>query len=124
MAGSKACRPRCPSRSTSSNSSRSWTSSSTPCISAAADDENLRPSLIIFDVSDVMLGRRSDRWPTRSRRLSHAFATALHGIPDIQARQMFGYPAAFANTKMFAGLFQDTLIVRLSEPDRDVLRSQ
>ena len=68
--------------------------------------------------------RPMPEWTKAPATLVDAFATALHGIPDIQARQMFGCPAAFANTKMFAGLFQDTLIVRLSEPDRDVLRSQ
>lgn len=36
----------------------------------------------------------------------------------MQSRQMFGYPAAFANTQMFASLFQDKMIVRLSEDDR------
>jgi hypothetical protein len=34
---------------------------------------------------------------------------------------MFGYPAAFTNTQMFASLFQEHLIVRLSETDREVL---
>ena len=31
---------------------------------------------------------------------------------------MFGYPAAFRNGNMFAGLFQDSMILRLGEADR------
>jgi len=31
---------------------------------------------------------------------------------------MFGYPCAFVNGNMFAGLFQTGLFVRLSEPER------
>ena len=33
-------------------------------------------------------------------------------------RRMFGYPAAFENGNMFAGLFGDHLFVRLSDDDR------
>jgi TfoX/Sxy family transcriptional regulator of competence genes len=32
-------------------------------------------------------------------------------------RQMFGYPAYFINGNMFAGVFSDKLILRLSEED-------
>jgi TfoX/Sxy family transcriptional regulator of competence genes len=32
---------------------------------------------------------------------------------------MFGYPCAFVNGNMFAGLFQTGLFVRLSEPERE-----
>jgi hypothetical protein len=31
---------------------------------------------------------------------------------------MFGYPAAFVNGNMFAGLHQESVVVRLSEPER------
>jgi TfoX/Sxy family transcriptional regulator of competence genes len=34
---------------------------------------------------------------------------------------MFGYPAAFVNGHMFAGVFQDSLFVRLAEKDRTEL---
>jgi TfoX/Sxy family transcriptional regulator of competence genes len=36
-------------------------------------------------------------------------------------RQMFGYPCAFENGQLFAGLFGDGMFVRLSEPDRAAL---
>ena len=34
---------------------------------------------------------------------------------------MFGYPSAFVNGNMFAGTFQDSIIVRLAETDRAAL---
>ena len=34
---------------------------------------------------------------------------------------MFGYPVAFTKTQMFASLFQDKMIVRLSDADREAL---
>jgi TfoX/Sxy family transcriptional regulator of competence genes len=37
---------------------------------------------------------------------------------EIEPRQMFGYPCAFANGYMFTGLFQDFMHVRLSDADR------
>lgn len=54
-------------------------------------------------------------------RLVETFQRAVADLPDVQPRQMFGYPAAFTNTQMFASLFQDDLIVRLAERDREAL---
>ena len=34
---------------------------------------------------------------------------------------MFGYASAFVNGNMFAGTFQDTIVVRLTEADRGAL---
>lgn len=34
---------------------------------------------------------------------------------------MFGFPAAFTNTQMFASLFNDSMIVRLPDADRTAL---
>jgi TfoX/Sxy family transcriptional regulator of competence genes len=34
---------------------------------------------------------------------------------------MFGYASAFVNGNMFAGTFQDTIVVRLTETDRGAL---
>jgi TfoX/Sxy family transcriptional regulator of competence genes len=53
--------------------------------------------------------------------LVEVFERAVADMPDVQPRRMFGYPAAFTNTQMFACLFQDNMIVRLSEPDRAAL---
>jgi TfoX/Sxy family transcriptional regulator of competence genes len=50
------------------------------------------------------------------------FVTAIEAVPDVQQRKMFGYPAVFTNTQMFACLFGDAMILRLSEPDRAALQ--
>jgi TfoX/Sxy family transcriptional regulator of competence genes len=41
-------------------------------------------------------------------------------LPFAQAerRKLFGYPSAFANGNMFAGLFQESLVLRLPEAER------
>ena len=38
--------------------------------------------------------------------------------PPAETRKMFGYPAAFINRNMFMGLFQDQMMLRLSDSDR------
>jgi TfoX/Sxy family transcriptional regulator of competence genes len=43
------------------------------------------------------------------------FATATEGIPGIERRKMFGYPAAFVNGNLVTGLFGDGWHVRLPE---------
>jgi TfoX/Sxy family transcriptional regulator of competence genes len=45
------------------------------------------------------------------------FASVMPGPPAVQ-RKMFGYPAGFINGNMFIGLFQDDMILRLSESRR------
>ncbi len=39
-------------------------------------------------------------------------------------RKMFGYPCAFVNGNMFAGLFQDEMFLRLNDEDRAAIRAQ
>ena len=46
------------------------------------------------------------------------FNHLLKKVPEAQMRNMFGYPAAFIHGNMFAGLFQDSVIFRLSDRDR------
>ena len=45
-------------------------------------------------------------------------------MPGIAPRKMFGCPCAFINGQRFAGLFEDTLFVRLAEADRAALLQQ
>ena len=45
------------------------------------------------------------------------FQQVVPGPPATQ-RKMFGFPASFINGNMFMGLFQDEMILRLSEQDR------
>ena len=56
-----------------------------------------------------------------SPELQDAFRAALEAYPDAERRQMFGYPAAFANGNMWTGLFKQKWIVRLTAADRDEL---
>ena len=47
-----------------------------------------------------------------------AFAGAVGGVSGIEHRVMFGYPSVFLNGNMLACVFQDRIMVRLSERDR------
>lgn len=64
------------------------------------------------------------RFTKAPARLVDAFAQAIADVPDVERRQMFGYPAAFTRSQMFASLFQDQMIVRLSEVDRRALAQE
>ena len=50
--------------------------------------------------------------------LVQSFGHAMQDFPMAEQRKMFGYPAAFINGQMFAGLFGDRMMLRLSETDR------
>jgi TfoX/Sxy family transcriptional regulator of competence genes len=43
------------------------------------------------------------------------FERVVPAEPAIERRKMFGYPAAFTNGNMFAGLHEDRLVLRLGE---------
>lgn len=58
------------------------------------------------------------RWQPAPDDLVRIFHQALSAIPDARVRKTFGYPSAFVNGQMFAGLYQDSFILRLSEEDR------
>ena len=60
-------------------------------------------------------------WTKSPEALQAAFAAALDDFPDAERRKMFGYPAAFANGKMWTGLHQQNWVVRLPEGDRQEL---
>jgi TfoX/Sxy family transcriptional regulator of competence genes len=47
-----------------------------------------------------------------------AFHGATRHLPGAEARTMFGYPSVFLNGNMLASIFQDRIMVRLSESDR------
>jgi TfoX/Sxy family transcriptional regulator of competence genes len=44
--------------------------------------------------------------------------------PRAQKRPMFGYPAGFVNGNMFAGLYENNLVLRLSEREREELQTR
>ena len=63
------------------------------------------------------------KWRKAPPALIETFLAVIPDDPKIKHRKMFGYPAAFINGNLFAGLHQETLMVRLSEADRDRARS-
>ena len=61
--------------------------------------------------------RKMPKWTKAPEELVARFATLVAGVPGVQARKMFGYPAAFVNGYLFAGIFQEALFLRLSPDD-------
>jgi len=57
-------------------------------------------------------------WKKTSPELVAAFDKALPASAGVTRRPMFGYASAFVNGNMFAGTFQDAIVVRLAERDR------
>ena len=57
-------------------------------------------------------------WTRSPEELQDAFRTALEAFPGAERRQMFGYPAAFANGHMWTGLHQTNWVVRLPDAAR------
>lgn len=51
-------------------------------------------------------------------KLIGVFNTIVKDLPEAEPRKMFGYPCAFVNDQMFVGVFQDRLMLRLSDEDR------
>lgn len=61
-------------------------------------------------------------WKRSPPELVAAFEKAAPKDPRAVRRPMFGYPALFVNGNMFAGTFQDRVMVRLPEDQRKGLR--
>jgi TfoX/Sxy family transcriptional regulator of competence genes len=57
-------------------------------------------------------------WKKSPPALIAAFEKAAPKDPRAVRRPMFGYPALFVNGNMFAGTFQDKVVVRLADADR------
>jgi len=63
--------------------------------------------------------RRSPmRWKKAPEDLITLFTRAMGPVRGAQIRKMFGYPAAFVSGRMFAGLLQAEMFVRLSPKDQ------
>ena len=65
-----------------------------------------------------LVRHRMAKWRKPSQSLIDLFMSAIPQQPEIEHRKMFGFPAAFVNGNMFAGLHQEDFMVRLSEDDR------
>jgi TfoX/Sxy family transcriptional regulator of competence genes len=59
-------------------------------------------------------------WRKSPQHLIETFNSVVPG-PPVVPRKMFGYPAAFVNGNLFMSLFQDRMVLRLSELDRTEL---
>ena len=62
-------------------------------------------------------------WRKSSPQLVALFDSAVPRDPRVARRQMFGYPAAFANGKLYASLYQESFILKLAAEDRELLQS-
>src|SRR5215471_13018810 len=58
------------------------------------------------------------KWRKSPEALVEKFSKLVPEDRRVARRQMFGYPAAFANGNLFMGLYQDSMILRLSADDR------
>ncbi|MFI4973039.1 MAG: TfoX/Sxy family protein [Caulobacterales bacterium] len=57
-------------------------------------------------------------WTKAPQSLVDLFTESLPDDPRIERRKMFGYPSAFVNGNMFAGVFQDQVFARLGPDER------
>jgi TfoX/Sxy family transcriptional regulator of competence genes len=60
-------------------------------------------------------------WMKAPQWLADLFDESLPDDPRVERRRMFGYPAAFVQGNMAAGVFQDRVFARLSPEDRAAL---
>jgi len=61
------------------------------------------------------------KWEKSPETLVQLFGRVLPEAPNIERRKMFGYPCAFVNGHMFAGLFASQMFVRLPAEERHAL---
>ena len=59
------------------------------------------------------------QWKKTPPQLVATFDKAAPKDPRVVRKPMFGYPALFLNGNMFAGTFQDKIVARLSDADRN-----
>jgi len=57
-------------------------------------------------------------WEKSSADLVVLFREITPEGPNIQQKPMFGYPCAFVNGNLFAGLFRESMMFRLSPSDQ------
>ncbi|WP_293680281.1 TfoX/Sxy family protein [uncultured Phenylobacterium sp.] len=63
-------------------------------------------------------------WEKSPPWLVELFAASLPERPGLERRRMFGYPVAFANGNMFAGLFGEVVFARLPPGERAGLEAE
>jgi TfoX/Sxy family transcriptional regulator of competence genes len=57
------------------------------------------------------------KWRKPSKHLTDTLASMMPNDPRIEVRQVFGCPCAFVNGNMFAGIHQDSLVIRLGHAE-------
>jgi len=57
-------------------------------------------------------------WKKSPPELVATYEAVAPEAPLAERRQMFGYPCAFVNGNMFMGLYEDSMMLRLSDADR------
>jgi TfoX/Sxy family transcriptional regulator of competence genes len=57
-------------------------------------------------------------WTKSPETIIALFDSVVPDAPNVERRQMFGYPAAFVNGNLFMSLFQENMILRLGNEDR------
>ena len=62
--------------------------------------------------------KKPRKWQPAPAELITAFEMSVAHIPDITQRKMFGYPAAYANGYLFAGLFENSMVLKLPAESR------
>jgi TfoX/Sxy family transcriptional regulator of competence genes len=65
--------------------------------------------------------RGMPKWTKAPPALVERFDELIASFPAAHKRTMFGYPVAFVAGQMCIGLFQDRMMMRLSEADRELL---
>jgi TfoX/Sxy family transcriptional regulator of competence genes len=58
------------------------------------------------------------KWKKAPQELIDLFDQAIADFRVVEKKKMFGYPCIFVNGNLTAGLYQDTMMMRLSETDR------
>lgn len=64
------------------------------------------------------------KWVKSPPELVGFFESLTAAFPAAQKKKMFGYPCIFMNGNLTAGLFQDRMMLRLAEADRDLFLRQ
>jgi TfoX/Sxy family transcriptional regulator of competence genes len=69
-------------------------------------------------VTDTVKPSGMPRFTPAPQAVVALFHSAVEGLPQVELRKMFGYPCAFVHGQMLTGIFQDRIMLRLSEADR------
>lgn len=68
-----------------------------------------------------MATKKSRKWKPAPEELVRVFEASIRFIPNITQRKMFGYPAAFVGGYLFAGLFENSMVLKLPAESRSEL---